>query len=520
MDPARPWAQAVAWRDGIVIAVGDDDAVREVCDARTEVVDGSGGGVTPGLVDGHQHLFRGAVLAHGVDLAGAADLDEVRHRLWRGRGRLRDGEWLIARGLEYATLGDRAYHHQLLGDLDEAVPMLIWSFDLHTAYVNAAALRAAAVTGERDLGDRSRIVCTDAGDPTGELREWAAVDVVRDVAPDPAPDRLREWYREAIQAQNAVGLTGIHQMDGDGATVELLRELDDSGDLRLRVWLYQFVYASTPDATVEAMVRGGRPAGRRWRADGIKIMLDGVIDTGTAWLERPDACGQCRDAIWPDIDRFASRVRQFHAAGLRVATHAIGDRAVRATLDAYAQCPGGSAGRHRIEHLETVPDGTAERFARDEVTASMQPIAMGWVAPDQSDPWSQRLDARRRAHGWRTGDLVDAGAVVVLGSDWPVGTFDPRHGLFAARERRAPGAADPRPVGDTRGLTGLEALGGYTTGPARAVGAQGWSGRLAPGFAADLVLWAEDPADCPVTDVAELPVRLTVLAGDIVHSPV
>jgi predicted amidohydrolase YtcJ len=254
------------------------------------------------------------------------------------------------------------------------------------------------------------------------------------------------------------------------------------------------------------MVVAGQRSGRLWRADGAKFMLDGVIDTGTAWMEEPDAFGDNTEPLWPDPGAYSRRVGQLHAAGLRVATHAIGERAVRHVLDSYAALPGGAHGRHRIEHIETAPDALISRFAPEAVTASMQPVAM---------PWSARLTPEQCDHGWRVGDLSAGGALVVLGSDWPVGHFDPRLGLYMARVRRAPDAEDPRPIGATRPLSGADALAGYTVNAWRAVGGDG--GVLRPGAPADFVVWQEDPVDCSPAALVGLPVLLTVMDGRIVH---
>ena len=514
MNPASPFATAIACHNGVVIALGDED-VRAACDATTQVIDGSGAVVTPGLVDGHQHLFQGAEIRRGIDLEGARDPAEFRARIRAGRAAVGPEAWLLGYGVEYETFQGRAFDHRELEGADGPGPMLLWSFDLHSAFANEAALRIAGIDGPRALGDAALVVCDEAGRPTGELREWSAMNLVTDVLPPPPAERLRSWHVETLRAQNAVGITGQHLMDGGPGTAALLAGLAADDALTQRVWLHQYVYATTGDDEVAAIVAAARGAGRLWRADGVKFMLDGVIDTGTAWMEGPDAFGANTDPLWPDPMDYSRRVGQFHAAGLRVATHAIGDRAVRHVLDTYAALPGGSAGRHRIEHIETAPDAIVDRFAPEAVTASMQPIAMQWVQPDRSDPWSARLTPEQCAHGWRVGDLSAGGALVVLGSDWPVAHFDPRPGLYAARMRRAPDAADPRPVGATRPLTGQEALAGYTINAARAVGANG--GLLAPGRPADFVLWADDPVECAPAALVGLPVLLTVVDGRIVH---
>jgi predicted amidohydrolase YtcJ len=273
-----------------------------------------------------------------------------------------------------------------------------------------------------------------------------------------------------------------------------MRGLEEQANLKLRILLHHFVYPYTSIEEVEVMMQTHNVKGLRWQADGVKFMLDGVIDTGTAWLEHPDSQGEGTEPMWPELSLYHQRARQFHDAGFRIATHAIGDRAVREVLDVYEGLPGGSNGRHRIEHIETSPDNTIARFKPLKVTASMQPVHMRWLEYDLSDPWSQRLDTTQCGHGWRTGDIMSTGAM-----------------------RRAHDVSYDGPVGKTRALTGAETLTGYTRNAAIAVGADNERGMLAPGMKADLVMWQEDPSKVNPNDVIDLPVLRTVVGGETVY---
>ncbi|MCU7822038.1 amidohydrolase family protein [Kitasatospora sp. DSM 101779] len=179
-----------------------------------------------------------------------------------------------------------------------------------------------------------------------------------------------------------------------------------------------------------------------------------------------------------------------------------------------------SQGRHRIEHIETVPDSQLPRFAALGVAASIQPGHTGYTRADHTDAWSLRLGDERADRAWRCRDLREAGAVLVLGSDWPIAGYDPRGVLAAARLRRPAGAPDTAPVRPDQALTGLMALEGCTTHAARAVGAQSVAGRIAPGLRADLTAFAVDPVTAPADELAEAPVLLTTVAGRIVHRAV
>lgn len=195
---------------------------------------------------------------------------------------------------------------------------------------------------------------------------------------------------------------------------------------------------------------------------------------------------------------------------MRTATHAIGDAAVRHVLDTVASLGPGGRLAHRVEHVESVPDELVARFAEVGVIASMQPPHTDFTRADLSDEWSVRLGEERAVRAWRLRDLRDAGAVVALGSDWPITHYDARVVLATAREPK--GAAS-----SGAGLTGVQALEGCTSHAALAAGEGDVVGRIAPGLRADLTALGLDPVEAPADEVADAPVLLTVTGGHVVH---
>jgi len=514
LDPARPQAAAVAVRAGVVVAVGDDGEVRAACDATTHVVDARGRSLVPGLVDGHAHPFWGTDLTRGVSLAGCRDPEAVRRALAEERSRS-DG-WVFGWGLNPDVFPagelDAAIVTQAVGD----APAVVLCADLHTAVASQRALALAGIDGPRAFADASEIVCVD-GRPTGELREPSATGLLLAAAPARTEAERRAAYAATLRRQHALGLTGVHVMDGAPATFALLRELEASGELTMRlvVALWQ-----TPDTTAEERAEHlalRHVRGRLWRGGVAKFFVDGVIDSGTAWLEEPDTFGQSAEPFWPDVARYDAAVAAFAAAGFQVATHAIGDRAVRQVLDAYAAAGAAPGVRHRIEHLETLPDALVARLAREHVVASMQPAHLGYIRGDGTGSWSERLGPERAARALRTRSLVNAGAILALGSDWPVADDDPRLGLAAAQLRRLPDAGAEQAVVPEERLTALQALAGMTTGCAEAVGEQRVGGRIAVGLRADLTGFGDDPVLVAPQQLPALPVWLTVVDGRVVH---
>jgi predicted amidohydrolase YtcJ len=216
---------------------------------------------------------------------------------------------------------------------------------------------------------------------------------------------------------------------------------------------------------------------------------------------------------WPDPERYAAVVARF-AAGFPSITHAIRDRGVRCALDAYRAAGAVARGPHRVEHIETMQDDQLPRFAAERVVASQQASHLHWMHHDRSDPWSRALGGDERSRrGFRTAELRRSGAVLALGSDWPVAGYDPREGMAWARLRRRPGDRGTDRYNPEQCLTALEALEGYTTQAAPAVADGDVAGRIAPGLRGDLTCFASDPVECDADGLPQLPVLMTVVDG-------
>jgi predicted amidohydrolase YtcJ len=512
LDPDRPFATAVAMRDGRVIALGSDAEVREACDGATETLDGSGLAIVPGLTDSHMHPMWATDFAAGVDASTCPDRDALGVALRAERERVGPDAVVRAWSLDYAQFPE------LEGSVLEELaggPALGVFFDLHTYLATPSVLALAGVTGPEEFADASEIVVRD-GRPTGELREFSAFFRVADRLPGATREARLARVSQLLGELNAAGLTGAHVMDGSPETFEFLAELEALDGLTLRMVVPLWVKPEHDEALIEDYLGRRDAAGALWRGGVAKFFIDGVVETGTAWLEEPDSEGDGQAAFWPDPERYAATVARFADAGFQCATHAVGDRAVRAALDAYRAAGPPVRGRHRIEHLETLGDETLDRIATERVAASMQPLHMQWRQPDGSDDWAVRLGHRRASRAFRTGDMLRTGALLPLGSDWPVAPYDPRYGMAWARLRRRPGRTDLPPFEPEQCITGLQALEGYTSAAAAVVGDQDEGGRIAVGRRADLTAFASDPVDTPADDLVDVPVRLTVVGGRVV----
>ncbi|WP_159672687.1 amidohydrolase [Streptomyces mexicanus] len=511
---------ALAAHDGRITHLGDDRETRALAGPATTVIDLKGAVVCPGFVDGHLHPVSGAERTAGVDLSGCTDLPAVREALAREARALAPGAWLRGWGLDPNVFGAAPVTAAALGDVLDGIPAALDLFDAHSMLASARALELAGIDGPRRFEQAAEIVCDADGRPTGLLLEAAACALVEAVAPQPTAAEVRERTAAVLRAMAAAGLTGGHAMDANGGSLAVDEALEAEGDLPLRFRVAPWCQPGADADTLRELIRLQGTGGRRWRGAGVKMFRGGTSDNGTAWLERPDCHGESTHAFWPDPQEYTRVLAALHRAGVPTATHAIGDAAVRHVLDSVeeALAQGGTGIRHRVEHIETVPDDTVHRFARLGVVASMQPThCCEFTRADHTDNWSRRLGEERASRAWRCRALWQAGARVVLGSDWPIAPYPPLAVMAGARHRRPSRDLSQPPHGIEQALTPLQALKAVTVNAAWAAGEEHEAGRLAVGRRADLTVLADDPLTVPDTDLAELPVLLTVVGGRPTH---
>jgi len=518
LDPARPFAQAVAIGDGTIIGVGDRSDAGEWCSSTTTVVDLGGATVTPGLVDGHIHPVMGLGLTQGIDLTGVRSVPELVAAL-RESSATGPGDWVLGWGLDPNAFGGNAITNRPLVEAVGDVPVLVVLFDAHSAIASPAALSLAGITGRRSFDGGAEVVCDDNGRPTGHLLELPAYELVRDIVPAQSSAERTRRLHDLLGKMAATGLTAGNAMDFEGDAQQLVGRLDLDVELPMRLRFAPFCMPGATRESLDHIVDLQRQCGRRWQVDGVKFMIDGTVDGGTAWLDEPDSHGESTAPFWPEPDAYREAMRYFAARGVPTVTHAIGDAGVRYVLDTLLDIPSAAtAVPHRIEHIETVPGDLLDRFCGQNVTASMQPTHCTlYTKADHSDNWSERLGKERADRAFRTRDLRRAGARLALGSDWPIAPFDARAVIADAQLRRPHGQHDIEPVLAEQGLTALMALEGYTSHAASAAGLQDVSGRISEGFRADLSAFGLDPLTASPDEFAQSPVPLTVVDGTIVH---
>lgn len=464
---------AILVQAGRIVAVGPRSRLARN-GGGLRVVDFGGARILPAFHDAHVHLSTGSVAMSGVDLRGVVDADEAQRMVRQRSDAAAASDWILGFGWTTALWPPGASVRARLDEAGKGRPVLLSRMDGHAAWLSSVALAALAVGRER-RDDEPPGVERDptTGEPTGLVQERAAEELRRR-APLPRVEERDEAIARALRTAARSGIARIEDVTETWA-LPTYRRLRDEGRLRCRIRAWLPIEADRDEA--EHWRRSFPPDDPWVEVATLKVFLDGVMEGRTAALLDPyaDRANRSGELRWDGRDLLRV-VLDADRADWQIAFHAIGDRAVRQAIEILEKLPARSRRRpHRIEHAQLVANEDRRRIAAVGAAVGVQPAQ--WL---NDRVWlAERLGVERgsRAHPW--GRLAAAGIVLAAGSDWPVGSLDPAVALAAVRER------------DDRSFTTADLLEAYTQGAAAAAGRRpGW-GRIAPGEAADFVVFDE-----------------------------
>jgi predicted amidohydrolase YtcJ len=525
----HPDADAVALQGGRVIAVDSDAAALAGPDTR--VVDLAGRLALPGFIDAHVHPVQGGLGLQGCTLTELPDDEDAYLRaLAAYAGTQPPGDWLRAAGWSMSAFPGGTPTRQ---SLDRAVPdrpVFVPNRDAHSAWVNSRALELAGI--DRDTPDPpgGRIEREPDGTPSGTLHE-RAMELVSVLVPSADDEQRLQGLLRAQEHLHALGIVawqdaivGSYAGWGDPYPAYLRAVRDDLLTARVTgaLWWDRNRGLEQVDELVELRAEGTTG---RFRPLAVKIMQDGVAESFTAGMQEPYLDGHGhptgnRGLSYVEPELLAEAVTLLDRRGFQVHVHAIGDRAVRETLDAFAAARvanGPSAGRHHLAHLQVVHPDDVPRFSELDLAANIQPL---WAChePQMDKLTLPFLGEPRGSWQYPFGDLLRSGTRLAAGSDWPVSSADPLHGIQVAVTRRRtdgdPTAYEPLLPDQAIGLS--DALRAYTAGSAY-VTHDDDAGVLRPGSRGDVVVLDRDIFSRPVDQIASAGVDLTIVDGRVVH---
>jgi predicted amidohydrolase YtcJ len=532
-------AEAVAVDGKRIVAVG---TTREIESRYTgaQSVDLRGRLVTAGFNDAHLHFLNGGLALFRVDLNGARTLAEAKRRVAEKARELPEGAWLLGRGWDQTLWGGQWPTKEALDEAAPRNPVFVQRVDGHTSWANSLALSRANVTRETRNPEGGEIVRDERGDPTGILKETAGLLVAR-VVPAPTREEKMRALDRALAEARRYGITSVSDSISGYDTLSLYRELLAQDKLTVRVaeWL-DF------NDTIETLKRQREEFNSlkvdplRLRISAVKGYVDGTLGSRTAAMLAPFDDDPHNSGIpRMTVEQLNTKVVALDAAGFQVTLHAIGDKANRMALDAYAAAHKASMSRsltdikwhnpsrppppprdmgfpfprHRIEHAQVVAPSDFARFSSLGVIASMQP---SHAISDKR--WAQdRLGEYRvlGAYSWHT--MMAHGVHVPFGTDWPIEPINPYLGLYAAVTRQS---IEGEPVGGwwpEERISIEDALRNYTAEGAYASFEEREKGQVAAGMLADLVVHSKDLLSIAPKEILTAEADMTIFDGRVVY---
>jgi len=536
-DKNQPAATALAIHNGRISAVGETADIRAMAGPDTRKIDAGGGTVLPGFIDSHVHLFGGSAELDYLDLFAVQGLDALAEKIRAWAKTCPDDAIIFAVQADYNIIASG--HQTTRHDLDKAMPdrpFAMFAADHHTIWANTKALEMAGILNGGDAGKGAEIVMAADGTASGELREPGAyapvlrltryggrdmIGLVTGRNPDPAATAAeRQLDADAIARGMkhcaSHGITSLHNMDGNIYTLELLKTLEARGDLLCRTEIpFHFKSFDTLSRFEEAEAMRRDFTGDHVWCKRVKMFVDGVIESSTALMLQPypglDTIG---DAVF-DEELFRQACIEADRRGFQISVHAIGDLAIRQTLDAYElarDTNGKRDSRHRIEHIEVLHPDDLPRFADLGVVASIQPGHAPFGTYFSPETVNRMLHPHQKPTAFAWQDIRASGTPVVFSTDWPVIPVDVMPNVKSAvapKPMPAPWRNQAQSLHDT--------LESYTAGNAWVEFNEDRKGKLIPGMMADIAIMSHDLEAMAPEELDQARAQTTICDGKITY---
>ena len=530
-DPDREWVEAFAVADGGIVATGSTDEISQLSTVDTQVVDADGRMVLPGLCDVHTHLgYGGNQIAWELTLPPTATRDEILSLIAEKAAAAKPDEWIVGGNIGSTVMDDLA-KGGYLSSLDEASggrPVLLRDDSMHNRWVSSRALEIIGVGPDTPDPDGGTYVRDAQGKLSGVLQEMAS-KVVEDAAMasiDNAEERLRVAFKAALRMVNSFGITAAQDAGTLEHSLRTLAELDDSGELS--AWVVGSMPARPffeEGATGEELYAvGGSYRRAHVRPDFVKLFVDGVPMTRTSAMLSPYICHGAHEdpefkgeAYWSPDD-LVRALERCYELGLGAKLHCAGDGSVRLALDAIeaVRASHGDGPIFHIAHVVYVDPADVPRFAALSVVADASPYI--WFPSIIQDSIATQLPKETFDRSFPCRELVDSGALLAAGSDWPVVPLpNPWLGVETLVTRANPDPSVSGELNPSQRLSLAEAIAAFTRNPAKAAGLGETTGLIRPGLSADFIVLDRNLFDIEPGQIHQTQVEETYFQGRKVY---
>jgi len=522
IDKNNPRAEAVAIKDDKFIAVGTNKEIDKYTDIQvTKIIDLEGKLAVPGFIDAHIHFEGGGVSLMQIDLNGVTTLTEIQRRVKEKVDEVEDGVWVYGRGWDHEMLPDKKWPtKEIIDTVAPKNPVVLRRVDGHSSLVNSLVLKISGITKNTpDLHGGAIIKKPFTGEPTGILKETAQRLIKSPkLSTKESYDNSRKAIKLALKEAASLGITGIHNLAGN---FEIFQELLDRKELTVRVYACASI---TEDKEVlesykewqkkftnnKYMIKFGY----------LKGFIDGTLGSGTAVFFKPFD----DDPSTTGLPRMTQKelnelVVIADKEGFQIGIHAIGSKANNMILNTFEEAisiNGKRDSRHRSEHAQVLIPQDISRFAELGVIASMQPTHC--ITDKKFAEKRIGKERCRGAYAWKS--LLNAGAHIAFGTDWPVEPLDPMEGLYAAVTRKDRKGEPGDGWFPEEKISMEKAIELYTLGSAYASFEENIKGSIQAGKLADIVVLSQDLFEIPANKIMDTKVVYTIVGGRIIYSSI
>lgn len=506
---------SIAFEDGKVIDVYNDTTFESSAD--TEIIDGKGKVMLPGLIDAHGHVMGLGFQQINADLTGTESLDAALQKVKDYAAEYPDLNWIQGRGWNHTHWDiDRFPTAEELDKAEDERPVWLSRVDGHAGWANSKAMEEAGITADSEAPEGGKIIRDNNGEPTGVFVD-AAMNLIESEIPDPTDDEREIAFKNALEQMRSHGLTSVHDAGLGTKTWELYKDFAESGNLTTRI--YGMIGGA--GETFDALSENGpieSIAADKLALRSVKLYADGALGSrGAAMIEPYSDDPDNRGLLFSSEEELTRKIMKTASEGYQTNVHAIGDRANRVALNSFENVRdslGNQGLRHRIEHAQIVSAEDIPRFKELNVIASMQPTH----ATSDMNMAEDRIGPERIKGGYAWQSFLEQNTVVASGSDFPVEHVNPFYGLYSAVTRQD---HEGNPEGGwypSERLSRKQALRSFTLDAAYAAHQEDVLGSLEPGKWADFILVDRDFFEVSAIDIWKTNVLESWVAGEKVYS--